>query len=101
MVVGIVDSPIYEEIAKGLLGIGYQVINVVNTCNVKDPVDIERSVLHKALICKTIVVDPNSTDPVADSIIRQAAHNGQIVILDSMKVAEDTINHIKKEISNA
>jgi hypothetical protein len=56
--------------------------------------------LHKASFCNALIVDPDDGN-LADAIIQQAVYNSQIVLLDSMKKAEDTIAHVRKEIIHA
>jgi len=101
MVVGVVsDKENYTDIASGLMKDGYQVLKVSNTNNMKDPEVHKTSMLHKAALCKVLIVDPEDGS-LADAIIQQAIYNSQIVILDSMKKAEDTIAHVRKEIIHA
>ena len=103
MVIGVVsNNENYIDIAKGLMNSGYQVMNISDTNNMKDPEVHKRSMLHKASLCNVLIADPDADDnQFTDAIIQQAVFNHQIVLLDNMKNAEETVAHVRKEIIHA
>jgi hypothetical protein len=101
VLIGIVgNKDTYLGIAKGLMDLGYQVLKITNTNNMKDPEVHKTSMLHKASFCNVLIADPDDGN-LADAIIQQAVYNNQIVLLDSMEKVEDTIAHVRKEIIHA
>jgi nucleoside-diphosphate-sugar epimerase len=102
MFIGIVNgNENYINIAKGLMDEGYQVLDVSNTNNMKDPEVLKRSMLHKASLCNALIVSPKAEDSFSDAIIQQAVYNSQIVLLDSMDNPDNTVEHVRKEIIHA
>lgn len=102
MVIGVVsNNENYINIAKGLMNEGYQVMNISNTNNMKDPEVLKRSMLHKAALCNALIVSPKAEDSFSDAIVQQAVYNNQIVILDSMDNPDNTVDHVRKEIIHA
>jgi len=103
MVIGVVsNNENYIDIAKGLMDSGYQVMSICDTNIMKDPEVHKRSMLHKASLCNVLIADPDSKcDSFTDAIVQQAVFNHQIVILDNMKNAEETVAHVRKEIIHA
>lgn len=102
MVIGVVsNNENYIDIAKGLMDSGYQVMSICDTNIMKDPEVHKRSMLHKASLCNVLIADPEDKNQFTDAIIQQAVFNHQIVILDNMKNAEETVAHVRKEIIHA
>jgi hypothetical protein len=102
MVIGVVsNNENYIDIAKGLMDSGYQVMSICDTNIMKDPEVHKRSMLHKASLCNVLIADPEEDNQFTDAIVQQAVFNHQIVILDNMKNAEETVAHVRKEIIHA
>ena len=103
MVIGIMseNTDFYIKLANELMKLNYQVMNPVVTPGYKNLEIHKHNIIHKCALCQALILDPEDQYGVNQEVINHGILNNQIIVLDHMAKVEDTLEHIKKEITNA
>jgi hypothetical protein len=104
MIISIVGNLEDHKVVTELENMGHSVIGpilIVEADNERDRSIRKINAIKKTEMCKLLVLQDNDPYGINDAIIQRAILNNQIIILDNLRDAEGTINHIKKETTNA
>jgi hypothetical protein len=103
VVIGVMseNTDFYSKLANELMKSNYQVVNPVAVPGFKNLDIYKHNIIYKCALCQALILDPDDPYGVNQEVINHGILNNQIIVLDHMAKVEDTLEHIKKEITNA